>query len=122
MRKTRSRAAWPRPASPTRWPRAVLAAGLLAAVAATTTGFDANRPPPVQAVPDLAAACRPEAMQAVASKLATGVTAKEIPNGPKFAGGVSFVPAAKDLPAYCQATGSFVTNPKTGKTANFLAT
>ena len=33
-----------------------------------------------------------------------------------------FVAATDKRPAFCQATGSFVTNPKTGKTANFLAT
>ena len=37
-------------------------------------------------------------------------------------GGTRFVAATKTLPAYCQVSGSFVTNPKTGKTANFLAT
>lgn len=81
-------------------------------------------PASTKIVPDLAAACQPEAVQAVAAKLSTTVTVKEItnPSGPALPGGAKFTAAAKTLPAYCQVTGSFVTNPKTGKTANFLAT
>src|SRR5262249_36100894 len=36
--------------------------------------------------------------------------------------GVKLTPAKGKVQAYCQVTGSYVTNPKTGKTANFLAT
>ena len=71
---------------------------------------------------DLEASCRPEAVQAVAAKLPTGVTVKEIPEAPKLPGGTKYVAAANNLPAYCQVTGSFVTNPNVGRTANFLAT
>ncbi|MCB1688300.1 MAG: tannase/feruloyl esterase family alpha/beta hydrolase [Halioglobus sp.] len=74
------------------------------------------------AAPDLAALCRPEAVSAIAARLSPAVTVKEIANGPKFTGGATFVPAKAQVPAFCQVTGSFVTNPKTGKTANFLAT
>jgi feruloyl esterase len=70
---------------------------------------------------DLTALCQPEAVQAVASGLANGVTIAQIDNGPRLPGGVRYAAAAGDLPAYCQVTGRFVTNPATGKTANFLA-
>jgi feruloyl esterase len=73
-------------------------------------------------VPDLEASCRPEAVQAVVAKVSPTVTVKEIAEPPKLPGGAKFTAATKELPAYCQVTGSFVTNPKTGKTANFLAT
>lgn len=75
---------------------------------------------------DLAGLCNATAMQAVASQLKTKVSIHKLPPeempGPFFEGGTKFKAASGDLPAYCQVTGSFVTNPKTGKTANFLAT
>lgn len=72
---------------------------------------------------DLQAACTPQHMQQAASAIsASRVTIRPVANGPNFAGGTNFVAASAGLPAYCQVTGSFVTNPKTGKTANFLAT
>ncbi|BBO30085.1 feruloyl esterase (plasmid) [Alteromonas sp. I4] len=51
-----------------------------------------------------------------------GVRVHEVSNGPAFPGGTKFVASADDKPGYCQVTGSFVTNPETGKTANFIAT
>ena len=70
--------------------------------------------------------CQPAAMQAVASGLPVKVTVETLPQaempGPYLPGGAKFTPAGKGLPAYCQVTGSYVTNPKTGKTSNFLAT
>ena len=70
----------------------------------------------------LEAACQPDAVQAVASAVkTTSVTVKPVPNGP-FRTATRFVPAKGNVPAFCQVTGSFVTNPSTGKTANFLAT
>lgn len=100
--------------------KAILVAGLtLPGIA--TTGMAAGLE-----VADLAALCKPEAVQAVASKLATAVTVeslqKEQMPGPFLPGGAGYKPAANGLPAYCQVTGRFVTNPKTAKTANFLAT
>jgi feruloyl esterase len=71
---------------------------------------------------DLAQSCQTEAMQAVANSLSTKVTIGQIPNGPKLPGGIKLVAATDRLPAFCQVTGSYVTNPATGKTANFLAT
>ena len=50
------------------------------------------------------------------------MTIRPIEEDPKLPGGVSYVAAKGNLPAFCQVTGSFVTNPQTGKTANFLAT
>ena len=77
---------------------------------------------PVKVIADLQASCNPEAMQAVASTLtSTTVTVQKTANG-VFPTATRFVPAKGALPAYCQVNGSFVTNPKTGKTANFLAT
>lgn len=66
--------------------------------------------------------CNPEAMQAVAAGLSGGVTVSQVPNGPNLAGGTNYVAASGKVPAYCQVTGSYVTNPETGKTANFIAT
>lgn len=65
--------------------------------------------------------CNSESAKAIAN-IVSGITIADIPNGPSFASGVKYVPATDKLPSYCQVTGSFVTNPKTGKTANFLAT
>jgi feruloyl esterase len=77
-------------------------------------------------VADLEAMCQPAAVQEVASQLGIKVTVQTLPRaempGPFLPGGTKFTPAKGRLPAYCQVTGSFVTNPKTGKTANFLAT
>jgi len=88
----------------------------------STSAFSADQAPGAKVVPDLEAACRPDAVQAAAAKLSSAVVVKEISDGPKLPGGTKFTGATKELPAYCQVTGSFVTNPKTGKTANFLAT
>lgn len=77
-------------------------------------------------VPDLPGMCQPAAVQAIASRLSIKVRVGKLPAslmpGPFFAEGTAFKPASGNLPAYCQVTGSFVTNPKTGKTASFLAT
>ncbi|MGE3693113.1 MAG: tannase/feruloyl esterase family alpha/beta hydrolase [Novosphingobium sp.] len=50
-----------------------------------------------------------------------GVTVKPIRNG-AFSGATRYVAASGATPAYCQVVGSFVTNPASGKTANFMAT
>jgi feruloyl esterase len=70
---------------------------------------------------DFASSCTPEAMSSVVAGL-EGVTIKQVPNGPQLPGGVKLVAASGKTPAYCQVTGSYVTNPQSGKTANFLAT
>lgn len=75
-----------------------------------------------QPLANLANTCTTQNVQAVAAALAVKVVVRQIEIDPKFAEGVRFVPAAGGLLAYCQVTGSFVTNPQTGKTANFLAT
>ncbi len=67
---------------------------------------------------DLAALCTPAGMQALAP---AGVTIKPIRNG-AFAAATRFAEAKGATPAYCQASGSFVTNPASGKSANFIAT
>ena len=72
-----------------------------------------------------AAACSKQALQALAP---AELKIKDIPNLtpspdlPRTRGGVAHVAAGaagKDAPEYCFVTGSIVTNPKTGKTANF---
>jgi feruloyl esterase len=74
-------------------------------------------------VPDLEASCHPEAIQATVAKLSQSVRVMEISDAEvKFPGGMHYVAATEAIPAYCQITGNFVTNDKTGKTANFLAT
>jgi feruloyl esterase len=70
----------------------------------------------------LSSICTPEAISSIASSLDAGVTIKKVPNGPQLPDGVKLTPAKGKVQAYCQVTGSYVTNPKTGKTANFLAT
>lgn len=66
--------------------------------------------------------CTAENVQNIASEIKTTVvTVKAIPNGP-FKTATHYVGATSEVPAFCQVTGSFVTNPITGKTANFLAT
>jgi len=104
-----------------------LAAGTVAmVVVVATTGNTAgdNATGGQAATPafDLQGVCTPEAAQAAVARLATGVTVKQIGNGPRFTGGTRYVPATSTIPAFCQVTGSFVTDIKTGKTANFLAT
>lgn len=96
-------------------------AGLTMALAATGC---ATQQPPMTAkpLPDFASACESTVLQAAASKASTTVTVKEVENGPKLPGGAKYFPATAKLPAYCQVSGSFVTNPESGKTANFLAT
>ncbi|MBB5685938.1 tannase/feruloyl esterase family alpha/beta hydrolase [Sphingobium boeckii] len=104
--------------------RTKIAAGMTIALAmATSSAAQQNGPvaKPMQSVTNLGGLCTAEAVQAVASTLSTGVTVKKIENGP-FQSATKFVEAKGVTPAYCQVTGSFVTNPKTGKTANFLAT
>jgi feruloyl esterase len=73
-------------------------------------------------VSDLEEICHRETVRAAVGKLSLMVSVKEIKNGPKLPGGTKFVAETKEVPAYCQVSGSIVTNLKTGKTANFLAT
>lgn len=73
---------------------------------------------------DLASVCNAAAVQEIASSLPGKVTISKIANqpGPFFEGGTKYQPASGEMPAYCQVTGSYVSNPGTGKTSNFLAT
>jgi feruloyl esterase len=91
---------------------------------ACSTAFAADATSTAGTVLDLASVCRPEVIQSAVAKLTPAMTVKQVtnPSGPALAGGAVFTPASKTLGAYCQVTGSFVTNLKTGKTANFLAT
>src|SRR5258706_11893154 len=103
--------------------------GLLVTAAAVTgllaiTTSSTGQPVPAAATPSqsatqLAAVCTPETVNAVAASLGAGVTVQHIRNGPPMVpGGVKFTPKGARLNAFCQVTGSFVTNPATGKTAN----
>ncbi|MCE7797147.1 tannase/feruloyl esterase family alpha/beta hydrolase [Sphingobium sufflavum] len=94
----------------------------LAGLAGCTTDKAVKGPVAAVAPIDIAGMCRTDAVQAAVAILSTKVVVKEIPNGPKLPGGVNFVAATDRLPAYCQISGSYETNPQTGKTANFLAT
>jgi len=74
---------------------------------------------------DFAQMCSVDAVKAVAAALPTAKVAPgRIANqpGPFLPGGVQFTPAKVGMPAYCQVTGSYVTNAAAGRTANFLAT
>ncbi|MEJ5979165.1 tannase/feruloyl esterase family alpha/beta hydrolase [Novosphingobium sp. PS1R-30] len=100
------------------------AVAAVSAVAAVTAVGAASRKDPAGPPPsaDFAATCTPEAMTAVVAGLGAGIEVKQVPNGPQLPRGTKLVPAAGRVPAYCQVTGSYVTNPKTGKKAHFLAT
>jgi feruloyl esterase len=97
-----------------------LAAGGASQIEAAGYIPDTKAPRPMA----LAKLCNGQAVQAIAASLSAGVTVGKIANqpGPFYADGTRYYPASGDLPAFCQVTGSYVTNPKTGKTANFLAT
>ncbi len=105
----------------------LLAAGS-AAIAFSAIAFAPNGPAKAEARSrggsNLSGLCNAQAMQAVADRLSTKVIVGKIANltGPAFADGTQYVAASGDLPAFCQVTGSYVTNAATGKTANFLAT
>jgi feruloyl esterase len=102
-----------------------LVASLAVCLSFTVPGLAhaASNPEPAKlAIADLASFCTPAAVQAAASRLPTRMTVGRIANGPNFEGGVKYVAATAKRPGYCQVTGTIVTNPKTGKTANFLAT
>jgi feruloyl esterase len=107
---------------------AILLSGAAASVyaafgASSPASAETTRPNAAKATAGLQALCHPEAVQQVASTITgTAVTVKTVEESPKFPGGVRFMPATGEVPAYCQVTGSFVTNPATGKTSNFLAT
>lgn len=103
--------------------RVVILAPFLIALAAVSGGAVGGDVTPVQsAALSLENFCRPETVQTVASALKTTmVTVKSVPNGP-FKSATKYVTATAKTPAFCQVTGSFVTNVITGKTANFLAT
>lgn len=75
------------------------------------------------AATNLQSLCQAGAMQAVASTITSSkVTVTKLGITPQFAEGTRYVAASGEVPAYCQVTGRFVTNPATGKTAGFLAT
>lgn len=105
-----------------------LVAGLLAFTAGHTVlaidDVGPGRSTP-QAANTFVEACSLERLQAVADATTAGITIGEVPNiisGRTVPGGVKYVAATDALPAHCQVSGSFVTHPASGKTANFLAT
>ena len=86
----------------------------------------------VAAMPSTAQAAMPNCnAQALGAIVPAGVTLKEIPNLaplpglPKTVNGVGYAPATsvsgKASAEFCMITGTIITNPKTGKTANFAA-
>jgi feruloyl esterase len=91
-------------------------------ILASASVFSSDQAPTTGGFLDFERACRPEIVQRVVARLSTTLTVKEIADGTKLPRGVSMTPSTSGVPAYCQISGSFVTNPKSGKTANFLAT
>lgn len=79
---------------------------------------------PAQPRTNLTEICNATAIQAITSSLPTKPTVGKIANqpGPFYTDGTKYFPASDAMPAFCQVTGSYVTNPETGKTSNFLAT
>lgn len=72
-------------------------------------------------VPNLQASCSSDVLQTVASKLSMGVIVKNVTDAPKSQNGARYFASSGDRPAFCEVSGSFVTDAKTGRTANFLA-
>jgi len=102
---------------------AVLSSAGLVAVSMSALSAQGQSPALSPAEAQLQAQCQPQAAQAVASGLSsTRVDIAAMPIEPKLAGGARFVPAKGKVPAFCQISGTFVTNAKTNKTAHFLAT
>ena len=75
---------------------------------------------PKVVVTNLEASCRADVLQAVAAKL-QGVAVKNVKDAPQFQDGVKYFAASGDHPAFCEVSGSFVTDSKSGRTSNFLA-
>ncbi|MCB2080253.1 MAG: tannase/feruloyl esterase family alpha/beta hydrolase [Novosphingobium sp.] len=99
---------------------------LLAAVSACASPQTVSAPGEASAlislsVERLRAMCETGEAQAAAAGLSTAITLKPVPTT-LFNTATQFVAARGDVPAFCQVSGSFVTNPETGRTANFLAT
>ena len=97
---------------------------LAAALGSAALGVSAPHAATISAEPAPAgfeASCTADFMQAAARGLGTTVTVGPIRNG-MFASATRYVAVSGATPAYCQVSGSFVTNPASGKTANFMAT
>ncbi|KHK90332.1 tannase/feruloyl esterase family alpha/beta hydrolase [Novosphingobium malaysiense] len=84
-------------------------------------------------IADLQAVCTPQVLGKAVARVSPTMTVGEIPNilqrltsgvivAAAIPGGARYVPAAGKIPAYCEFTGTFVTNVKTGKTAHYIAT
>jgi feruloyl esterase len=108
------------------WPASYISLGMLllgstvVISSAYATTPQATSPTPAA---KLQSFCQTPKIQAVAASLTdNAVAVGQIAEPLTFPGGTRFVPAKGAVPAYCQVQGSFVTNPKTRKTANFLAT
>ena len=99
------------------WRPLTMAASGAVIVAATAGWAASSHEKPVAPANELVALCKAGPIQAIAGKLSTNVAVGPVPNLPGFADGTKFFPANGDMPAFCQVTGSFVTNPETGKTA-----
>lgn len=102
------------------WPCAVLVATAVAQVTAHS-GEDQG----LAEAEAFAHACTPAILQAAADRSEATMIIEEISNimsGQEISEGTRFFAATDSLPAFCQVSGSFVTDAETGKTANFLAT
>ena len=93
------------------------AGGVLGLMPGTTAMVHSSEP----VAPGLEASCTAEVIQPLVAGLSSAVTVQPIKNS-SFRGATHYVAATPTSPAYCQVTGTFVTNSASGKTANFMAT
>lgn len=104
-----------------------MAAGLSGMLISCVTNSPARPKDTSAQVNNLEAFCQNDNLQSIANTLiSTKVSVASLPRyhlpGPIMAAGVRYTAAKDTTPAYCQVTGTFETNPETGKTAHFLAT
>ncbi|MEZ5744675.1 MAG: tannase/feruloyl esterase family alpha/beta hydrolase [Sphingomonadaceae bacterium] len=107
--------------------RGVAVIAVISALAGCTVngGADRSIAAPAGDPVDFAQTCSVDSIRAISASLESSkVVPGKIANqpGPFLPDGVQYTAAKDGLPAFCQVTGSYVTNPETGKTANFLAT
>ena len=68
---------------------------------------------------NLQASCNSDVLQAIASKLSVPVTVKNVTDGPKFQNGAKYFEPNGDRPAFCEVSGSFVTDARTARMAKW---
>lgn len=96
--------------------------GLPVAASFAVGNAASETPVPGQNPSAYAARCGVDAIAPLLAGIGTKVNLHPIPNSFPVPGGAKYTAPKGRLPGYCQVTGSYVTNPATGKTANFIAT